>query len=410
MKKRLIALLLILIMLLPTVFASAAYYTVNTSWLKIRRLPSDKADLLDSYRRDWACTISEKYGEWSYLIFTNGKDGYGLTKYLKKSSSYAAWITTDFTPMRSGPAYSFKTVGTLARGAKVTVLSHGTSYDYISTKVGNGYVKNSFLSKKKVKPSGEGSQGEQLPVSEGIAGVVVNPSGGSVNLRKGAGTEFPVISAFKPGTKLTILTKGSIWCKVQISQATGYMMTQYISTDVPPTKTPHPAGDPTPTPGPTPPYKAYIISDNNKSVNIHTGPGLGYANVCRLRVNTVVTVKSWVDAKWTKVQVGAYRVGYVLNQYLTTKKPSEVIDPDIDVPTPTPVPSFPYTAYVTAENGLSVNVHMGPGLGYSNVCQLKPGKKVKVVSWYNAKWHKINFDGKSGFILSKYLTTKKPNP
>ena len=410
MKKRLFALFLVLILLVPAAMASAAYYRVNTSKLKIRRLPSANAKVLDTYRRDWALTINQKFGDWSYIIFTNGKDGYCQTKYLKKSSSYSAWITTNDTHMRYGPDYSFKTVGVLARGTKVTVLSHGTNYDYISTKVGNGYVKNSFLSKKKVKPTGGESTVVEEPVSEGIAGVVVNPNGGSVNLRRGAGEQYPVISSFKPGTRLTILTKGSKWCKVKISGATGYMMTKFISTEIPQPVMPSPAGDPTPDPQPTPPYTAYITSANGKSVNIHTGPGLGYANVCRLKVGTVVTVKAWRDAKWSEIQIGSSRVGFVLSVYLTTDVPSVIIDPDAELPT-TPPPTFPYTAYVFADNGLSVNIHMGPGLGYSNVCQLKVGTEVSVLNHYSDKWYKISFnDGKhagTGYILSKYLKLTK---
>lgn len=418
MKKRVLALLLILVVLLPSAVASAAYYRVNTTWLKVRRLPSSKAEVLDSYRKDWALTINKKYGDWSYVIFTNGKDGYVQTKYLKKSSSYKAWITTNNTSMRRGPDYSFNTVGTLAKGTKVTVLCHGASYDYISTSVGNGYVKNSFLSKKKVKPSGEESTAVDEPVSEGIEGYVVNPNGNPVNLRRGPGTEYPVISSYKVGTKLTVLTKGSVWCKVTISGATGYMMTQYINMDVTKTAPPPPAGDPTPTPGPKPPYTAYITSPDGKSVNIHRGAGLGYSNVCRLAVNTVVTVRAHTNAKWTEIRIGANRIGYVMSQYLTTVVPPYIIDPD--EPTPTPyVTQFPYSATIWADNGLPVNIHNGPGLGYGNVCRLDVGTKVSVIAHKTEKWYKISFtlkekqkDGTyaqvphTGYVLKQYLKFK----
>ncbi len=413
MKKRLFALLLILMLVLPTAMASAAYYRVNTSWMKIHRLPESSAKVLDSYRKDWALNRYQQYGDWSYVVFTNGKDGYALTKYLSKSSSYKAWITKNGTAMRYGPDASFRTVGVLSKGTKVTVLCHGSKYDYVSTNVGNGYVVNTLLSKKKVKPTGGGEDpyAVEEPVSEGIAGVVVNPNGGAVNLRRGPGTEYYIISSFKPGTKLTVLTKGSVWCKVTISGATGYMMTEFINMYVPPvTPTPPPAGDPTPTPGPRPPYTAYITSENGKSVNIHTGPGLGYANVCRLKVNTVVTVRAWENSKWAKIQIGSSKIGYVLSQYLTTVVPPFIIDPEAETPTPTPEP-FPFVATIVSENNLSVNIHTGPGLGYGNVCRLSPGTVVTVIAQPSKKWYKISFSfmkkGKLtpavGYVLKDYL-------
>ena len=52
MKKRLIALLLVLALLLPAGIALAAtkYYRVNTTSLKVRFLPSESAEVLGSYR------------------------------------------------------------------------------------------------------------------------------------------------------------------------------------------------------------------------------------------------------------------------------------------------------------------------------------------------------------------------
>ena len=141
--------------------------------------------MLDSYRKDWALTIDERYGSWVYVTFTNGKDGYVLSKYLKSTKSYTAWINSDDVALRYGPDYSFKTLGTLAKGAKVTVLSHGSKYDYVSSTVGRGYVRNSALSKKKVKASGKASTSNTIASpNSSYDAYVVNPNNRTVNLRK----------------------------------------------------------------------------------------------------------------------------------------------------------------------------------------------------------------------------------
>ena len=58
MKKRLLALLLVLVLLIPAGVASAATrYRVNTSAVKVRMMPSESAAVLGSYRLDYVLTI-----------------------------------------------------------------------------------------------------------------------------------------------------------------------------------------------------------------------------------------------------------------------------------------------------------------------------------------------------------------
>ena len=58
MKKRLIALLLVVILLVPAGMASAAgWYRVNTSSVKVHYMAGENSKVLGSYRRDYACKI-----------------------------------------------------------------------------------------------------------------------------------------------------------------------------------------------------------------------------------------------------------------------------------------------------------------------------------------------------------------
>lgn len=329
MKKRLISILLVLVLLLPTAMASAAYYYVNTTWLKARRLPDYSATVLDSYRRDFAMTVKQRYdGGWAYVIFSNGKDAYVQTQYIKKSSSYGGYITADNTAIRTGPAYSFSNVGKLAKGSRITVLTHGSQYDYVESSVGKGYVRNSFISKKYVKASGTASTGSSASSGKGTTAYVTNPNGRTVNLRRGPGKSYAVITEYKPGTKIGVLSKGTSWSKIEVNGVTGYMMNEYITTKKPAAAaSPKPAGEIDTSGWPSGfPYTAYITSKNGGSVNIHRDVGLGYANVARLKVGTQVSVVAWCSTKWCKITFDG-KTGYVLTEYLTRTKP---VIPDDD--------------------------------------------------------------------------------
>ena len=226
MKKRgLVFLLIVLIAVLPVCTAMAGY-RVNTTWLKARIQPSYSATVVDSYRRDFAVSILGTYnGGWARVRFLpSGNTAYVQSKYLAKSSSYTAYVSKDNTVVHTGPATSFNSLGKLAKGAKVKVLSHGSAFDYVSTSKGKGYIRNTHLTSSKPKTSTKASTS-----SKGAH--IKNPRNRTVNLRSGPGKKYKVIAEYRPGTKVTILKRGSAWFKVKVRGRTGYIMRKYIAMD-----------------------------------------------------------------------------------------------------------------------------------------------------------------------------------
>ncbi len=211
-----LALLTLLAVLLPAGPAMAVkYYRVNTSWLKAHEKPEYSAKVLDSYRRDFAVTIAKRYDKgWVKVRFRPGGNAvYVQEKYLKACTSYTAYISKDSTVLYSGPATSFKSLGKLNAGAKVTVLTHGSAFDYVSSSKGKGYIRNTRLTTK--KPAGK-------------TAFIKNPANRTVNLRKGPGKNYKVLAEYRPGTRVTLLQYGKSWCKVSVGGRTGYIMTKYI--------------------------------------------------------------------------------------------------------------------------------------------------------------------------------------
>ena len=216
MKKRMIALLLALLLTVPGVVSATTYYYVNTSWLAARSAPSVQAERVDSYRRDFALTIAQRVNKtWAKVRFRpSGNTAYVQTRYIKASQSYTAYLSQDDTRVYTGPATSFNVLGVLNKGAKVTVLTHGKAFDFVSTSYGKGYIRNTHLTK--TKPAG-------------VTAFIRNPRNRTVNLRAGAGKSYKVLGEYRPGTKITLLKKNDVWSKVSVRGKTGYMMTRYIS-------------------------------------------------------------------------------------------------------------------------------------------------------------------------------------
>lgn len=221
MMKKLIAFILVLALLVPVGSALAVtYYRVNTTWLKAHEKPQFDAKVVDSYRRDFAVTIQRKGKDgWARVRFRpGGAQVYVQTKYLAACSSYTAYISKDDTVLHTGPATSFKSLGKLAKGAKVTVLTHGSTFDYVSTSKGKGYVRNTHLTTTKTAKT----------KSAGKTAYVKNSSGKNVVMRKGPGSKYKVIGSYRVGTKVTVLGSTGRWFKVSYRGKTGYIMKQYI--------------------------------------------------------------------------------------------------------------------------------------------------------------------------------------
>ncbi len=405
MKRRLIALLLVLVLVVPAgVAAAVTWYRVNTPSLKVRFLPGNAAQVLGSYRRDWALNITKRTDDgWAYAVFTNGFEGYVQAKYLAKGKSYSAWVGYDETSLRRGPDGDFAALAILAKGLKVTVLTHGTNYDYVyAGKYGYGYIVNSRLSKKKVKPSGAASYSTTVSGGDYDAWVM---SRGRVKLYRNPNIDAPVVAKYKPGTKVHVISHGATWDKVSIGDTKGWMLTKNLSTSEP-----APTVKPTPTPGPDT-YTAYVVTTDKGPIRVRKGNSTNYAVIFKINYGTPVTVLKH-NKKWDYIEYN-FRKGYVQNEYLQLKKPNDA--PDMTpVPDPTPVPPFKeYEAFITSPDGKSVNFHKGKGDHYSNVDgvgRLAVGTQVTVKA-VEGGWAKVLYvKGKNkylGWVHKEFLKKAK---
>ena len=399
MKKRVVALVLVLLMLVPAIASAVTYYRVNTSSLVVRMLPEDDATKLASYSLDTALKYSKKIdSKWSYVEFIGGKEGYVQTKYISKIKSYSAWVTNDDTPIREGVAYNSTEVGRLARGAKVTVLTHGKKYDYVKSSIGYGYVMNGWLSKKKVKASGNAS----VPAFKPNANYTAYVTNGSrvVNLRAEPSTKSAIIMYYPTGTQVNVISHGADWDYIQVGSNTRYLMTKFLTTAKPaPTDAP---ATPTPKPGA---YTAYVTSDNGKSVNIRKGPGTGYTVLFKAPYGSEIKVLEHND-KWDKIEQNG-KTGYMQNKFITLSLPSGYATPAPGVdtsPKPTATPFQPYTATVTCPEGEKVNVRSKPYKS-SAVMRLDPGTTVQVVGTYpkDKAWVKVQINGNEYYMKKEFL-------
>ena len=305
MKKRLVSFLLVLMMLVPCVASAATWYRLNTSSLRLWSEANYDSRVLDSYRQDWALTINKAVNSnWASVTFSNGVSGYLERKFLVRGRSYSAWITKDKTGVKHGPGYSFSTVATLSRGDKVTVLTHGSSFDFVRSGDTYGYVANSSLSKKKVSAT---SSNDGMKSVNYTAWVTSN--GGQVGLRSMPSSSNEVVFAkYSPGTKVTVTKEGSEFHYVTIGSESGYMRSKYLTKKKPATAATF-----------TPYTAVVVLGSDGKKAPVYMGEGLGWSVSMRLDAGaTVEVVANGTDKYWVKVDINGQKY-YMQKKYLKKK-------------------------------------------------------------------------------------------
>ena len=185
----------------------------------------------------------------------------------------------------------------------------------------------------------------------------------SVNFRSGPSTSYSSIGKLNKGDKVEYLDENGSWVKVKYSGKTGYVYGTYVEKDTSSTTT------------------KYV---NATSLNVRSGPSTSYSVIGKLSKGTKIDVISTSNG-WSKIKYDG-QTGYVSSKYLSSSAPES---------------NTTTTKYV---NATSLNVRSGPSTSYSIIGKLSSGEKVEVISTSNG-WSKIKYDGQTGYVSSKYLSS-----
>lgn len=226
--------------------------TVTASVLNVRSGAGTNHGKIGSLKKGATVTYSAETNGWLQINYNN-RVGFISKAYTKTQASSspvpkpstpnqgtAMQITASVLNVRKGPGTSYKVVGTLSKGAKVTSL--GTQ--------SNGWVKISFkggvayISGKYAKSVNSGSQPAPAPAPK-PQGTTMYTNANSLNVRKGPGTSYATVGSLPHGSKITVLsTEANGWHKISFQGGSAYVSGKYVQKAQPSGSTP------TPTPGP----------------------------------------------------------------------------------------------------------------------------------------------------------------
>ena len=219
-------------------FANSNEGTVTADALNVRSGPSTSYGITTKLYKGDKVEILETSNGWHKIKASNGKIGWVSGDYIKVSSGSTSQPSTSTTKatvtatslnVRSGAGTSYSVITKLSKGTVVDVLeSASNGWKEVKTSNGTtGWVSGSYLTTGVVEyPSTDNS------TSQTSYKATVNTD--SLNMRKGAGISYSVITKLSKGTVVDVLESASNgWKKIKTSNGTiGWVSGSYLANGV----------------------------------------------------------------------------------------------------------------------------------------------------------------------------------
>jgi len=207
---------------------------VNTpgSALNVRSGAGTSHAVIGTLKHGEKITVTDQAGDWYKLTFS-GKTGY-ISKAFTKADNPAAAPAAPASPssktvyvntpgstlnVRSGPGTNNPIIGSLKHGEKITVTEENSSWYKLTFSGKTGYVSRSFTTDAAPSNTNTDSSGQKTGT--------VNAPGG-LNVRSGAGTNYPVIGGLANGAKVTITGQSGSWYKIKYGASEAWVSASFV--------------------------------------------------------------------------------------------------------------------------------------------------------------------------------------
>lgn len=209
---------------------------VNVSALNVRSGPGTNNRIITKLYRNNKVSILESSNGWHKVQLSNGTIGWSSAEYISTSTngdastsgSKVGVITTSTLNVRSGVGTNYSIIGKVYKGNQVNIQETQSGWHKITLSNGSiGWVSGDYVKTSSGGNSSNVNQGNSENQLSNKVGVV-NTS--SLNVRKGAGTNYSVIRSIKYGQKVTVTASLNGWYKITLSDGNqGWVSGQYLN-------------------------------------------------------------------------------------------------------------------------------------------------------------------------------------
>lgn len=140
-------------------------------------------------------------------------------------------VTANILNLREAPNTSSKVLGTLSKGNELKVSGSSNGWYKVTVKEKTGWVSGSYVTNGSQKaPANTGAKSGKDSGSAGNPVQTGAITGNNVNVRKGPGLNYGIITQLNKGDKLTVLEASGVWYKAEASKGiVGWISSTYIT-------------------------------------------------------------------------------------------------------------------------------------------------------------------------------------
>lgn len=385
MYRRLICTLLICAMMILTAMPALAdtlYGVVTTPTSDgaayVRRVAGVGQPIVGSAKNGDQLVILKKGNTWHKVqVVRTGVTGWMYGRYISFSTTATdinqpgvVASNAGYANFRTGAGTNSTIIAQLNNGSSLNVISKTGNWYYVYYAATNtyGYISANLVSLKAASGA----------AATGSAEVFSND--GYANLRKGAGTNYGVVTKLYNGTAVEIVSASGNWSRVNVPSTNqyGYVYTSLLSTSDASSDTDWTNGwvnswtnaDA---------YTTGKIASSDGYANFRTGAGTSHSVIAKLYNDVLVSILD-SEGNWYKVQLSdAGQTGYVHKSLV------EEVDS---------------LGTKTATN--NVNMRTGPGINYDKKTVITKGTPVSILSTSGSFAH-VNAQGWIGYVSLNYL-------
>ncbi|WP_242215156.1 SH3 domain-containing protein [Bacillus cereus group sp. BfR-BA-01383] len=379
-----------------TVQASASNsssYTVNADVLHVRAGSSTSHDIISRVYNGQSLNVIGEENGW-FKINHNGKTGYVSGEFVSKneektnnnvSTGGKNKVTADVLRVRTAPNTSSAISGRVYEGQTLNVIGQENGWVKIKHNGQVGYVSGEFVSGVSSN-GGSTNNNDQTNVQPASGNYTVNVS--SLRVRTGPSTSHTTIGSVKKGQVVQVVGEVQDWFKINYAGQTAYLSKDYVTKggsneNATQGNNQEQNNNVTVQTGGT-----YVV--NATSLRVRTGPAAYHSVIGGVLNGTTLNVVGSENG-WFKVNYQG-KTGYVSSEFVkfvkggtaTPEQPSQTIG----------------DYYI---NAAALNVRSGEGTNYRIIGALPQGQKVQVIS-ENSGWSKINYNGQTGYIGTRFLS------
>lgn len=381
-----------------TVQASASNstsYKVNADVLHVRAGSSTSHDIISRVYNGQSLNVIGQENGW-FKININGKTGFVSGEFVSKNGASNSNVSTggnnkvtaDVLRVRTAPNTSSSVSGRVYEGQTLKVIGQENGWVKINHNGQVGYVSGEFVSG--VSSNAGSSNNNQTTVQPASGNYTVNVS--SLRVRTGPSTSHTTVGSVTKGQVVKVVGEVQDWFKINYAGQAAYVSKDYVTKggsneNATQGNNQNQNNNVTVQTGGT-----YVV--NATSLRVRTGPATYHSVIGGVLNGTTLNVIG-SEGSWFKVNYQG-KTGYVSSEFMKFVKGGTTTPVKPEKPNQGSIGEY----YINAS---ALNVRSGEGTNYRIIGALPQGQKVQVIS-ENYGWSKINYNGQTGYIGTRYLS------